>query len=105
MCITYITRDVCDGIEVPSPIRRREKSRSAGKFSDSVDSGIARAAVTDQAERERRHLAHFRIGIVQQRREQRHALREPDTPDRERRSTAHTRLGIGQQPAKVEIRR
>ena len=51
-----------------------------------------------QAERERRHLPHFGIGVGEQRHERRHAFSEADAADRQRGAAADARLAVGEQP-------
>ena len=68
--------------------------RRIGERGDRADR--ARALVAEQAERERRHLPDFGIGVGQQTRsERRHAVGEPDAADRERRAAADARLVVG----------
>ncbi len=66
-------------------IGQRLRQRGHGRF------------VRDQPERERRHLTHVRIGVVQRAAERRDAGRQTDAADAERGAPADARVGIGQQ--------
>ena len=61
------------------------------------DQRIARARVADEAERERRHLPHFGIGVGEQRHERRHAVGQTDATDGQRGAAADARLGVAEQ--------
>jgi hypothetical protein len=76
------------------------------RIAQSTDQRIARGRIADEAEGERRDLPDFRIRIVEQLDERRHAFRQPDAPDRQRRLPTNPRSRrVGEQSHEIGRRR
>ena len=72
---------------------------------EGVDQHVHRARVADQAEAERRHLAHLRLRVRQQPDQRVDAFREPDAPDGQRRTAAQVRFRRLEQARQIRARR
>ena len=93
------------GTEPMSPSASAALPRTVGEASASAAvSAARRRCVGDEAERERRHLAHFRIASASAP-VSGHPLRETDAAHRHRRTPAHARLGIGDEGSRCYRRR
>ena len=93
-----------------APIAPRASAARPCTSGDGSFNAATRAAVprllTDEAERERRHLPHFGIRVGRHHaRERNDALHEPDPPDRQRRAPAHGGIALRERGEEVRHRR
>ena len=92
------------GAEPPQRLRGATLDRGRG-IGEGVHENVHGNRFADQAESERRHLAHFRLRVHQQPDQRVDAFRKPDAADGERRPPAQMRFRRLEQRQQIRARR